>query len=110
MHQVSTNNKVVNYLNYLPDPIKPMGSIGKSLRKPFFAFLLNDEYRKSNMCMKKKIVTLEHPIRNQVTITASGVLNVAGIKRYNVFLKLYYQRGSAFIHQLNSQIRVIPDA
>ena len=106
MHGASIENKVVNYLNHLPDPIKPMGSIDLAMRKAFFAFLLNDQYRILDVCKKRKIVTLAHPTREQVTITSSEVLNAAGRKRYCVFLKLYYKRGSAFINQLNSQIRV----
>ena len=106
MHDASIENKVVNYLNHLPDPIKPMGSIDLAMRKAFFAFLLNDQYRILSVCKKKKIVTLVHPTRGQVTITASEQLNAEGKKRYQVFFKVYFKRGSAFIDQLNSQIQI----
>lgn len=106
MHDASIENKVVNYLNHLPDPIKPMGSIDLAMRKAFFAFLLNDQYRILDVCKKRKIVTLAHPTREQVTITSSEVLNAEGKKRYQVFFKVYFKRSSAFIDQLNSQIQI----
>ncbi|EIM40027.1 hypothetical protein HADU_04193 [Acinetobacter sp. HA] len=106
MQVASTEHKGMNYLNHLPDPIKPMGSIHPKLRKAFFAFLLNDHYRILSACKKKKIVTLVHPTRGQVTITSSEQLNAEGKKRYQVFFKVYFKKGSAFIDQLNSQIHI----
>jgi hypothetical protein len=96
----------MNYLNHLPEPVQPLNQIHQKMRKAFFAFLLNDEYRIANICKKKQIVTLVHPTRGQVTITASERLNAEGKKRYQVFFKVYFKKGSAFIDQLNSQIHI----
>jgi hypothetical protein len=106
MQDTSIEQKGLNYLNHLPDPIKSMGSIDPAMKKAFFAFLLNDQYRILSVCKKKKIVTLVHPTRGQVTITASEQLNAEGKKRYQVFFKVYFKQGSAFIDQLSSQIHI----
>lgn len=106
MQDAQIEQKGLNYLNHLPDPIKPMGSITPKMKKAFFAFLLNDQYRILSVCRKKEIVTLVHPTRGRVTITTSEQLNAEGKKRYQLFFKVYFKKGSAFIDQLNSQIHI----
>ena len=107
MQDAKIEQKGMTYFNHLPDPTKPVGSIDLTMRKAFFAFLLNDQYRILSVCKKKNMVTLVHPTRGQVTITSSEHLNAEGKKRYQVFFKVYFKQGSAFIKKLNSQIRVI---
>jgi hypothetical protein len=106
MQDAQIKQKGMTYLNHLPDPIKSMGLIDPAMKKAFFAFLLNDQYRILSVCKKKKIVILAHPTRGRVTITSSEQLNAEGKKRYQVFFKVYFKKGSAFIDQLNSQIHI----
>ncbi len=76
----------------------------KNLAAAFTMFLINDGHSYE---VGKDSVYFTKPNKKQVRIDRSGKMNDMGQSRYEVFLKMWLQRGKEFITKLQAQFHLM---